>query len=797
MKFSEKWLREWVNPAIDSDALAEQLSMAGLEVDDLLPVADEFSGVVVGEVVECGPHPDADKLQVTKVEAGTGELLDIVCGAPNCRKGLKVAVAVVGAVLPGDFKIKKAKLRGQPSHGMLCSFKELGLIDEHEGIIELPEDAPVGTDYREYLGLNDVTVDIDLTPNRGDCLSIRGIAREVGVLNQLPVNEPEIAPVSVSSDTQKAIHLDAASDCPRYLGRVIEGINLDAKSPIWMTERLRRSGIRSIDPVVDVTNYVLLELGHPLHAFDLDTLSGDIHVRHAKQGEKLTLLDEQEVSLDDDVLVIADEDKALAMAGVYGGKASGVTAATQNIFLESAFFAPDAILGKARRFGLHTDASHRYERGVDPALQRQAMERATALLVDICGGKVGPIVEAVNEAELPQRSKVELRAARLAKVLGTSIDAEKVTDILTRLGLTIIEQDATRWVIQAPSYRFDIAIEEDVIEEVARVYGYNTIQAAAPAAQLRMSEHREAQLSRHQLVDAMVMRGYQEAITYSFVDPKHQALLFNDIAALTLPNPISVDMSSMRVSLWPGLLGAVAHNQKRQQSMLAFVETGLRFVPDDSEASGVKQTPVIAGVRYGKAHQEHWSDGDRQVDFYDIKGDVEALLARTGRAAEFRFVADQHDALHPGQTAAVYLGSQKVGVVGAIHPKFEKALGLNGRAYVFELDLALVSQRHIAQAQAVSKYPAIRRDLAVIVDANIAAGEILASLENVGVKQLVSLNLFDVYRGEGVPEGRQSLALSVTLQDNERTLEEQDINNIMATLINTLQAEFDATLRDS
>jgi len=795
MKFSEQWLREWVNPDISSHELSEQLSMAGLEVDAVEPVADEFHTVVVGEVIECGPHPDADKLQVTKVNIGEGEPVDIVCGAPNCRQGIKVAVAKVGAVLPGNFKIKKTKLRGHPSNGMLCSFKELGLIDEHEGIIELPADAPIGEDYRRYLNLDDHSIDIDLTPNRGDCLSIRGIAREVGVLNRLDVKAPEAKEIGTSIDDRLDITLTAAEQCPRYLGRVIKGVDLTRPTPVWMTEKLRRSGIRSIDPVVDVTNYVLLELGHPMHAFDLDSLEGNINVRLSDPKEKLTLLDDQIVELDEDTLVIADDKKALAMAGVYGGKNSGVTKSSQNIFLESAFFAPDAILGKARRYGLHTDASHRYERGVDPELQRMAMERATELLLGICGGDAGPVTEAVKEKFLPQRAVIILRANRLAKILGVSIANDNVTEILERLGFDV-SFDGQQWQVGIPSYRFDLSIEEDLIEEVARVYGYNSIQAAPPAAQLSMTERKESQLSTHKLVDAMVSRGYQEAISYSFVDPKHQALMFDETAALTLPHPISVDMSSMRVSLWPGLVGAVAHNQKRQQSVLAFVESGLRFIPDDSAENGVRQEAVISGIRSGKAHSEHWSEGDRSVDFYDVKGDVEALLAQTGNSEAFRFVASQHPALHPGQSAAIYCGSEKVGDIGALHPKFDKSLGLNQRTFVFELSLSAVTQRPLPQAKPVSRYPSIRRDLAVVVDKDIAAGELIAAMENVGVKQLVDLNLFDVYVGDGVSEGKQSLALSVTLQDSDKTLEEADVTELMTKFIETLKSEFNATLRD-
>lgn len=795
MKFSEQWLRTWVNPELDSLALSEQLSMAGLEVDSIEPVAPAFSGVVVGEVVKCWQHPDADKLQVTEVNIGANEPVTIVCGAPNCRTGLKVAVATVGAVLPGDFKIKKAKLRGQPSHGMLCSNSELGLNDDHDGIIELPADAPVGMDYRDYLQLNDVILDVDLTPNRADCLGMRGIAREVGVLNRLAVQAPAIEAVPAQHDEQRDIVLDAPAACPRYLGRVIRHINLNADTPLWMQERLRRSGIRSIDPVVDVTNYVLLELGHPMHAFDLDQLQGSIHVRMAAAEEKLTLLDGQEVTLTNDVLVIADEVKPLAMAGIFGGQGSGVTANTRHIFLESAFFAPSAIAGRARRYGLHTDASHRYERGVDPELQRTAMERATALLLEICGGEPGPIVEAKSDEHLPKAAQVSLRAERLAKVLGIHIEAAEVTKILQRLDFVVTATEQG-WDVIVPSFRFDIRIEEDLIEEVARIYGYHRIQAAAPAAQLRMIPRREGNLTTDQLKRVLIDRGYQEAITYSFVDPKHQAMLFDEVAALTLPFPISVEMSSMRVSLWPGLIGAVAHNQKRQQQCLAFCETGLRFIPDANAENGVVQQPMIGGIRAGKAYPEHWQEGERHVDFYDIKGDVEALLALTGKADEFRFVADQHSALHPGQSAAIFKGDKLVGYIGAIHPQYEKALGLSGRTFVFELELAAVTERSIPVAQAVSKYPSIQRDLAIVVKATIPAGEIFTAIENIGVNHLVDLHLFDVYQGAGVAEGYRSLALSLTLQHPERTLEDNEINAAVKTVVEMLTSEFGATLRE-
>lgn len=795
MKFSESWLREWVSPALDTQALSEQLSMAGLEVDGVEPVAGQFHGVVVGEVVACAQHPDADKLQVTKVNVGAAELLDIVCGAKNCRLGLKVAVATVGAVLPGDFEIKKAKLRGQPSHGMLCSFSELGMADDSDGILELPADAPVGTDLRQYLALDDVTIEVDLTPNRADCLGIKGLAREVAVLNKLDVTTPAISAVPATLSEQKNIVLDAPAACPRYLGRVIRGVNVNAVSPLWLTEKLRRCGVRSIDPIVDVTNYILLELGHPMHAFDLAKITGDIHVRMATAGEKLVLLDGNEVALQANTLLIADEQKALAMAGIFGGLDSGVTSETADIFLESAFFAPLAIAGKARQYGLHTDASHRYERGVDPVLQRDAMERATALLLQIVGGEAGPITEAVADAFLPQKDAITLTTQKLDRILGHHIAKDEVTDILRRLGLGITDTD-TGWQVTVPGYRFDISIAEDLIEEVARVYGYNNIPNIAPVAALKMRTFNEATLNVQQMRQVLVDRGYQEAITYSFVDPKVQQVLFAEHNALVLPNPISADMSAMRLNLWPGLLQAVQYNQSRQQNRLRLFEYGLKFIPDAKAEGGVRQVPVIGGVIVGSLANEHWSIAERPVDFYDLKGDVEALLALLSDSCHVRFSAGSHDALHPGQTAAVYVNDQLAGYLGALHPEAERKLGIKGKAYLFELDVAALGERHIVQAQELSKYPANRRDLAVVVKSDVQFADIVASIKKVGVNQLVDLKLFDVYTGQGVAEGFKSLAIALTLQDNTRTLEDKDIQHVVNQVVSVLKDDFDATLRD-
>ncbi|MBU2978953.1 phenylalanine--tRNA ligase subunit beta [Alteromonas sp. C1M14] len=795
MKFSEKWLREWVNPQISTDALSEQLSMAGLEVDGVEPVAAEFSGVVIGEVVACEQHPNADKLRVTKINVGEDDLLDIVCGAPNCRQGLKVAVAKVGAVLPGNFKIKKAKLRGEPSFGMLCSFSELGMGEDHSGIIELPDDAPIGTDIREYLDLDDNIIEVDLTPNRADCLGIRGLAREVGVLNSTDVNEPEVANVTPTIDDKLAITLSAPDACPRYLGRVICNVNVNVPSPLWLKEKLRRCGVRSIDPVVDITNFVLLELGQPLHGFNLDTIEGGINVRLAHEGESLTLLDESTVSLKDNTLVIADDNKALAMAGVFGGLHSGVTSETKHILLESAFFSRDAIMGRARQYGLHTDASHRYERGVDPKLQHKAIERATALILDICGGQPGPVVEAVNDSALPTSATVTLRKARLKRVLGIDIDPVKVRDILTRLGLEVVESQEG-WTASAPSYRFDIAIEEDLIEEVARVYGYNNIPNEAPKGSLTMLDSQESCLPVASFKQILGANGYVEAITYSFVDPKVQNALFPEQRSMTLPHPISADMSVMRVSLWPGLLGATAYNQKRQQSRVRLFETGLRFVPDDNAPNGVRQESVISGVIAGKREEESWLTDDNNVDFFDIKGDVEAILALTATKQSVEFVATSHSALHPGMAAEVRLHNKCIGYVGAVHPQFGKQLGVNGRVFVFELDLKAISSRNLPEACAVSKFPANRRDIAITVKEELSVGTIISFVEKIGVNQLVALNLFDVYKGKGVEPGFKSLALSLVLQDPDKTLEEAEIQQAVDTVVKGLEREFGAALRE-
>ena len=795
MKFSEQWVREWVNPAVSTEQLCEQITMLGLEVDGVEAVAGKFNGVVVGEVVECAQHPDADKLRVTKVNVGGDRLLDIVCGAPNCRQGLKVACATEGAVLPGDFKIKKTKVRGQPSEGMLCSFSELGIDVEADGIIELPLDAPIGTDLREYLGLNDNAIEISLTPNRADCLSIAGIAREIGVVNKQPVNQPhfEAVPATISDKVQ--IDLQASEACPRYLLRVIKNVNVKAQSPMWMQEKLRRCGIRSIDPIVDITNYILLELGQPMHAFDATKVAQPVQVRFAKEGEELVLLDGSTAKLQSNTLLIADQNGPLAMAGIFGGAASGVNSETKDVILESAFFAPLAIAGRARQYGLHTDASHRFERGVDFELARKAMERATALLLEICGGEAGEICEASSETHLPKVNTVQLRRSKLDALLGHHIETESVTEIFHRLGFDVTYANDI-WTVTSASWRFDIEIEEDLIEEVARIYGYNSIPNNAPLAHLRMREHKESDLDLARIKTALVDADYQEAITYSFVDPKIQSLLHPHQEALVLPNPISVEMSAMRVSLISGLLGAVLYNQNRQQSRVRLFETGLRFVPDINAEFGVRQEFALSAVITGTAKSEHWAGKAESVDFFDLKGDLESVLSLTEGGNRVRFIAKQFDALHPGQSAAIELDGQEIGFIGAIHPSISQKLGLNGKTFVFEILWNAIAARNVVQAKEISKFPANRRDLALVVADSVPAGELIAACKQAGGEKLVQVNLFDVYQGVGVAEGYKSLAISLTVQDNEKTLEDEEINAVISAVLAEVKQRFNAELRD-
>lgn len=648
MKFSEKWLRSWANPQVSHDELVARLSMVGLEVDADLPVAGAFSGVVVGEVLSTEQHPDADKLRVCQVSNGS-ETFQVVCGAPNVRAGLKIPFAMIGAELPGDFKIKKAKLRGVESFGMLCSAKELQISEENAGLLELPADAPVGQDVRTYLELDDYTIEVGLTPNRGDCLSLAGLAREVSAIYDVPLAPVAVDAVAAQHDETRPVELAAPAACPRYLGRVIRNVDLSRPTPLWMVERLRRSDIRSIDPVVDVTNYVMIELGQPMHAFDLAEINGGVRVRMAEDGETLVLLDGQEITLRADTLVIADHQRALAIAGVMGGEHSGVSDSTRDLFLEAAFFDTIALAGKARSYGLHTDSSHRFERGVDSQLARKAMERATRLILDIVGGEPGPIVEQVSEAHLPKVAPITLRAERVTQMLGMPLDAAEIVRLLQALELTVVADGEGQWSVGVPSHRFDISLEVDLIEELARLYGYNRLPVRYPQARLAPNNKPEARAALPLLRRLLVARGYQEAITFSFIDPALFELFDPGTQPLTLANPISADMAAMRSSLWPGLVKALQHNLNRQQSRVRLFESGLRFV---GQLEGLKQEAMLAGAICGKRLPEGWANGRDGVDFFDAKADVEAVLASAGALGDFSFVPGEHPALHRGRPRA-------------------------------------------------------------------------------------------------------------------------------------------------
>ncbi|WP_263262081.1 phenylalanine--tRNA ligase subunit beta [Pseudomonas sp. RIT-PI-S] len=792
MKFSEQWLRGWVSPQVSRDDLVARLSMAGLEVDSVSPVAGAFSGVVVGEVLSTEQHPDADKLRVCQVSDGS-ETFQVVCGAPNVRPGLKIPFAMIGAQLPGDFKIKKAKLRGVESNGMLCSQAELQVGEGNDGLFELPADAPVGKDMREYLDFDDVIIELGLTPNRGDCLSLAGLAREVGALYAAPVTRPQIKPVAPAIDDVRPVEVLAAAACPRYLGRVIRNVDLSRPTPLWMVERLRRAEVRSIDAAVDITNYVMLELGQPMHAFDLAQINGGIRVRMAEEGEKLVLLDGQEVALRSDTLVIADHERALAIAGVMGGEHSGVsTATTRDLFLESAFFEPISVAGKARSYGLHTDASHRYERGVDFNLAREAMERATALLLEITGGEAGPIIDASSETHLPKVAPITLRAERVEQMLGLDMGVATIEGLLKGLDLGVSAEGAGQWNVTVPSHRFDISLEVDLIEELGRLYGYNRLPVRYPQARLAPQLRTEAKAELPALRRLLVARGYQEAITYSFIDPKLFELFSPGVQPLTLANPISSDMAAMRVSLWPGLIQALQHNLNRQQNRVRLFESGLRFV---GQLGDLKQEPMLAGVVCGSRLPEGWAQGDAKVDFFDIKADVEAVLGHAGALAAFTFVPGSHPALHPGQTARIERDGQNVGYLGALHPELQKKLGLDRAVYVFELLLETVVEGRLPKFKELSRFPEVRRDIALVVDQTVASEAVLAVIRENAGEWLADLRLFDVYQGKGIDPHRKSLAVGLTWQHPSRTLTDDEVNSTTSQILTSLEQRLNATLR--
>ncbi len=784
MQFSENWLRSLVNTDLDSQALSHALTMAGLEVEEMQPVAAPFSKVVVAKILSAEKHPDADRLQICKVDVGLAEPLQIVCGAVNARVGLIAPCAMVGAELPG-ISIKQAKVRGVESFGMMCSSKELGISAEAAGLLELDENAIVGQSIREHLDLDDNLLTLKLTPNRSDCLSITGIARDVAAITGAETHFETIEAIPATFKTAKNVLVSEQTVCPRYCGRLISGVNANASTPDWMIKRIERSGLRSISALVDVTNYVLLELGQPLHAFDAAKLNGDITVRFANTNDSLSLLNDQTIQLKSDDLVIADANGAVALAGIMGGKPTSVDDATTEIFLESAFFTPTVIAGKARRLGLSTDSSYRFERGVDFGNTKNALEYATKLILEICGGQAGEVTEVVGS--LPVRQPVKLRMARLISVLGIPFEQATVAQLLTQLGFVFTEVNSIFTVVP-PSYRFDISIEEDLIEEIARLHGYDHIPAIAPVANLLMLSAPEARLHQNKLRDSLVAVGYQEVVNYSFVDESWERDLLGNAAPIKLQNPIASNLSVMRTSLWGGLLDTLTYNLNRKQDRAFLFEIGAVYF---KQANSFVETARVSGLAYGSAKPEQWAADSADIDFFEVKAHVDRLVG-----AKANYEKAEHNALHPGQTAQILLDGKVIGWLGKLHPKWQQQYSLTKATYLFELDLEAISNHQIPTYQEVSKLLPIRRDLAVVLDENIAVGEVLSAITKAEIPLVIDVALFDLYQGQGVAENKKSLALSVLMHDTQKTLTDSDADTTITILLQLLQNQFAATLRN-
>jgi phenylalanyl-tRNA synthetase beta chain len=792
LRISLAWLSDWVDAGMDASTLASRLTMSGLEVEAVEPAAGDFHGVVVGEVLSVERHPDAGKLTVCQVAGGGSALLQVVCGAPNVRAGMKAALALEGATLAAGEVIRRARLRGVESAGMLCSARELGLSEEHEGILELPDELVTGTPLRDALRLDDTILTLNVTPNRGDVLSVLGVAREVAAITSRKLAPPALEPVAPATREKFTVKLLEPAGCPRFAGRVIRGVNPAARTPLWMRERLRRAGLRPIRPVVDVTNYVMLELGQPLHAYDLRRLQSHIEVRNARAGEKLKLLDGRELDLDAEALVIADARGSVGLAGVMGGEASGIAADTSDIFLEGAFFPPDAVAGVARRFGLVTDASQRFERGVDPRGQERAIERATQLLVEIAGGRPGPAMVTQDEAHLPRRPGVTLRPERVASLLGVQIPRHEIEDILRRLGMQVAGAGDVLGVIP-PSHRFDVVIEQDLIEEVGRIHGYDNIPRSDAKMPQRPQPATERAVTRERLRLMLVDRGYQEAITYSFVDPRMQRLMFPRQPSLALENPLSAELAEMRVSLWPGLVQALRFNLRRQQERVRLFEVGTRF---EMQEGRLAESQAIAGLITGSALPEQWGEPSRNADFYDIKSDVEALFALTGRQGAISYVAQSRDCLHPGRSAAVLDRNLRVGWIGQLQPELARKLELREAPWLFELAIDPSFRAEVPVFSEISKFPAIRRDLAVVVDEKVTLDELRESVNLAAKGLLRELAVFDVYRGRGVEPGRKSIALGLILQETSRTLTDGEADAVVTAVIERVKGDLKAGIRE-
>ncbi|NBB93511.1 MAG: phenylalanine--tRNA ligase subunit beta [Gammaproteobacteria bacterium] len=790
MKISHRWLGEWVDSGLDAGEIGERFTLAGLEVDSIEPVAPPLDGVVVAEILSVEPHPDADKLRVCRV-AGDSEERTIVCGAPNAREGLKAPLATLGTRLPGGLKIKPARLRGVGSEGMLCSEPELGLGEDAEGLMELPADAPVGEPLVAYLGLNDSVIEVDLTPNRADCLSLRGLARELSAITGSAVKPPQIDEIAPEIQRSVEISLDSPEDCPRYVGRVIEAVDVSAVTPLWMIERLRRSGIRSLGPIVDVTNYVLLELGQPMHAFDLDRIRGGVHARRARKGDRITLLDGQEIEPDEDMLLIADEQRALAIAGVMGGEDSAVGENTRDILLESAWFNPATISGKARRLGLSTESAHRFERGVDPALQRKAVERATRLIIDIAGGRPGPVIEALASDHLPGASRVTLRLERLNRVLGADLDADSVESILERLGMEV-DRLEDRFEVVAPTARRDIEIEADLIEEVARIHGYDRLPTRHPGGEIVVKAPRETLTGERSLRQQLAARGFQEVMAWSFVSLEELDRLSMGEGAQPLANPLSREMAVLRTSLLPGLLNVAGRNLRRQIPSFRLFETGHCF-RQGQEA--FEEAWRLGLLMTGDVRPEHFSGKPQPIDYFDLKGEVEHLLDFNAVDGETSFERAELPWLHPGQAARLLIGGVPAGWLGQLHPALAGELEFDQPVFVAEFDGRSIAARRLPEHRDSGRFPAVRRDIAIVVSDEHPAASLIESVRQSAGGLLENCVIFDEYRGEGIESGFRSLAIGLILRDVSRTLKDREIDALLETVLADLDSRFGAKLR--
>jgi phenylalanyl-tRNA synthetase beta chain len=792
VKITYSWLNEFTPLTVTPADLAQRLTLSGLEVESVAPVAPPFRGVVVGEILECGRHPDAEKLSLCQVTTDGNDRLAIVCGAPNVRAGLKVAVAKVGAELPGGVTIKRAKIRGVESNGMLCSSRELGLGEEHDGIMELPASLPLNVDVRQALDLDDTVLDVNATPNRGDCMSVFGIARDYAAAHEHRYLKAAVKTVAAVHESVFPVRIESANGCPIFCSRVIRGVRAGATSPAWLRERLRRVGLASISAVVDVTNYVMMELGQPLHAYDLARLVPEITVRQARPGEHITLLNDQEYRLDPEFLVIADASGAIGLAGIMGGKSTSIGDGTTDVLIESAHFTPAALAGRARRLGLLTDGSQRFERGVDPSLPPIALERATALLAEIAGGEAGPVQVTPAEAQAAPEEWVSLRRSRLARLLGAHVPDAEVSETLRAISERV-EPTEQGFRVLRPPHRFDVRIEEDLVEEVARLRGFDSIAEAHAIAPQIPGYATETRVPNERALTAMADRGYREAITYTFVDPAVQRLLFPETPTLALSNPISAELGEMRVSLWSSLIPACRDNMRRQQSRVRLFEIGNKF---DVSGGPLREIETLAGVATGARWPEQWGSPREALDFYDVKGDVESVLALAGDVRGLRFEADTLSCLRPGRTARILRNDVAVGWIGELHPRLLKDLGLSNTLFLFELETELAFTSNGLKFINISKYPSVRRDLAVVIDENVPLAVLQENVKFSASGLLSDLRVFDVYRGPGVEIGRKSIALGLILQDSSRTLTDLDADAVVTAVVTRLRDVLSATIRD-